>query len=97
MTPGRIALVVLATAGLLFLAVMVVRRRTRFGGRLGGRCHHGCLRDRAVRSTPLGLPEAASDLRGSPWLAGWAAGQLGWPVVLRRSARHRANLGFLGS
>jgi len=55
MTPGRIALVVLATAGLLFFAVMLFGD-TAIRESAGGRCDHGRLRDRLCGQRRLGCP-----------------------------------------
>ena len=97
MTPRRTALVVLATAGLLFLAVML------FGGAHDPVVGPAGAAIMSAFATGCAVNAACAARQGQrfAWIAlatglgGWALGEC--PVVLRRSARHGADLGFLCS
>ena len=73
--PRRIALVAVATAGLLLLAVMLFGGAHDSVGRPGGHLWSWVSSPPAVRPTPPGPHAAVSVTHGSPWQSDWAAGQ----------------------
>ena len=88
MTPRRIALVGLATAGLLFFAGMLLSRQRRPGllgrrSRPGGLCDHGCLRHWLRRPRRLGAHggQRRSWIALAIGLGGWTAGNAVWCYV----------------